>query len=141
MNYFKLSAALMMAASAFNAGAQIKPAGYPQSAVNNYSSIIMQLRPVAMHADENTEKAQYSMDVSNIQEILPFAIGTKTIWLKAGKNSTTATDQPVVEPERLVPLIIGALKEQILRVDSLEHELRLIKSKNPVSKKTEKLSR
>lgn len=141
MKYFKLIAVLILAAYVFKAGAQTKPAGDPRRILTNYTAVITQLRPVTMHADENTKKAQYSMDITNIEKILPFAIGTKTTWKKAGKNDTNAKDQPIVELERLVPLLIGALQEQITRVDSLEHELQFMKSKNPGSKRTENVSR
>jgi hypothetical protein len=129
MNFYKLSAVIATTAIAFHANAQNKRTGEllkTQASPGMYSAALVRLQPQIEVTGSDQKITQNGMDVKNMPKIAPYAISTITIWETVGKNSLKAKNQPVVSLDRLVPLLIGALKEQMLRVNNLERELRRI---------------
>jgi hypothetical protein len=127
MNSYKLSAVIALTTVTFRANAQTITANELANTKTpsfNFSAVLSQLQTEIKWTSADKTIPYYEMDLRNMQALMPYAVRSGTHWKRSGKNNLKAEDHPVVMNDLLVPLLIGALKEQILRLDSLKTELR-----------------
>ncbi len=102
-----------------NANAQQKAKAITADTVElkNALSYVSKLRPVS-------SGQQYNLLADDVQSILPGVITQQTKWVTAGKNNPKATTYSSVDLEKLVPVLVGAIKEQQAEIDKLKAEVR-----------------
>ena len=131
MKYFMLSTALLLAAfstGTYAQGTDKNTLPGQQIAINQPSAIISKLRPVVVNGTAQNNNAtgatrQFALDIPNAVQVLPDVIRTETTWQARGKNEQRAVDHSTVDMQQLVPILIAALQEQMLRIDELKRTI------------------
>jgi hypothetical protein len=102
-----------------NANAQQKAKAITGDTVElkNALNYVSKLRPVS-------SGQQYNLLADDVQSILPGVITQQIRWVSVGKNNPKATTYNTVDLEKLVPVLVGAIKEQQAEIDKLKAEVR-----------------
>lgn len=100
----------------------------------NSLSYIMQLQPVTYEYNQDAFKrlhlpagTQFGFIAEDLKQVLPSAVSKHSNWFTAGKNNERALTTPQVDLEKLVPLLVGAVKEQQAEIEALKLELQQLK--------------
>ena len=73
---------------------------------------------------------QYGFLSGNVQSVLPGVLKTQSYLYPAGKNTQRSVDVQTVDMQSLVPVLLGAIKEQQAQIDALKAEVRSLKGVN-----------
>ncbi|RZA00123.1 MAG: hypothetical protein EOP47_14935 [Sphingobacteriaceae bacterium] len=90
--------------------------------VTNALSYISKLEPMSFGK-------QYGFVTADVQQILPGVITQSQKWQSAGKNNQRAVTVSKVDYDMLIPLLVGAIKEQQAEIDALKAQLSEAKAK------------
>jgi hypothetical protein len=125
------SASVLTAAAQQISEAQLKKNTAPVSNSLNY---ITRLQPVTYEYNNGDYKqlnlpagTQFGFIASEAKEVAPWAITTRNSWYNAGKNNTRALTTTEVDLQKLVPLLVGAIKEQQAEIQKLKQDVQLLK--------------
>ncbi|MCO5936086.1 tail fiber domain-containing protein [Mucilaginibacter sp. RB4R14] len=129
---------LLIVLSAFCASAQtlsdaqIKTNAAP---VTNSLSYINRLQPVTYQYNRSEYKqlnlptgTQFGFIANDAKLVVPSAITTHNNWYTAGKGSQRALTTTEVDFQKLVPLLVGAVKEQQAQIEQLRAEIDQLKN-------------
>ena len=104
--------------------------------VANSLSYIKQLQPVTYEYNQDTFKQlhlpggkQFGFITDDVKQVVPAAISKHNNWFTAGKNNQRAVTTSQVDLEKLVPLLVGAVKEQQAEIETLKLEVQKLKAK------------
>jgi hypothetical protein len=104
--------------------------------VTNSISYITQLQPVTYEYNREAFKQlnlpggkQFGFMSDNVQQVYPAAISMQNNWLTVGKNNQRAVTTLQVDLEKLVPLLVGAVKEQQAEIEALKQEVQKLRAK------------
>jgi hypothetical protein len=70
---------------------------------------------------------QYGFNTANMQSVLPGVVKTESVLYPAGKNQMRSVDITKVDMQSLIPVLLGAIKEQQLQIDALKAEVQTLK--------------
>jgi hypothetical protein len=104
--------------------------------VTNSLSYITRLQPVSYEYNREAFKQlnlpggkQLGFISDNVQQVYPAAIRKQNNWFMAGKNNQRAVTTSQVDLEQLVPLLVGAVKEQQAEIEALKLEVQKLKAR------------
>lgn len=66
---------------------------------------------------------QYGFSSGNVQSVLPGLVKTQSMLYPAGKNTQRSVDIKTVDMQSLIPVLLGAIKEQQEQIDALKAEV------------------
>lgn len=102
--------------------------------VINSMSYIAQLQPVSYEFNKEQFKQldlpagkHFGFMADDVKQVMPWAVSNHNNWFSAGKNSQRSVATAQVDLEKLVPLLVGAVKEQQAEIEKLKEEIRLLK--------------
>jgi peptidoglycan hydrolase CwlO-like protein len=102
--------------------------------VTNSLSYITQLQPVSYEFNKKGNKQlnlpsgkQFGFIADELKQVYPAAITTQNHWYTVGKNNQRAMATTDVDLEKLVPLLVGAVKEQQAEIEKLKTEIQQLK--------------
>jgi len=104
------------------------------SALNNSLEYIVQLQPKRF--EYNTQQFRhlqlpaggaYGFISEEFKQVMPNLVKNEVKFYNTGKNSQAAAVIPMVEMEKLVPLLVGAIQEQQAMIQQLQEELASLK--------------
>jgi endosialidase-like protein len=72
---------------------------------------------------------QYGFLISNVQTVLPDLVHETSKQVPAGKNNTKVASYDEVDSKDLIPLLVGAVKEQQAEIENLKREISALKQK------------
>ncbi|HMI01739.1 MAG TPA: hypothetical protein VK541_04610 [Pedobacter sp.] len=75
------------------------------------------------------EGNQYGFLSSNVQTALPDLVYETFKQIPAGKNNTKTASYDEVDSKELIPLLVGAVKEQQAEIENLKREISILKQK------------
>ncbi|WP_231458992.1 MULTISPECIES: tail fiber domain-containing protein [unclassified Pedobacter] len=129
-----ISLAVFFVAASFSLSAQevvqnnVKP-------LNNSLEMVSKLQPVSFNYDKAwAEKLklpstpQYGFVGSDAKAAVPSVVAVQAKQYAAGKNAFNSATMTKVDYERLIPLLVGSIKEQQQQIDDLKRELQLLKT-------------
>jgi hypothetical protein len=94
------------------------------------SDIIEYLHPVTIGTEHMSGSKEitrlFSLDVAKTREILPELVRTATVWKLRGKNDHYAIHELTIDLQQLVPILIGAMQQQMTRITELEKKIALL---------------
>jgi hypothetical protein len=70
---------------------------------------------------------QYGFLSGNVQSVLPGVVKTQSFLYPAGKNNQRSVDVQTVDMQSLIPVLLGAIKEQQQQIDALKAELQSLR--------------
>ena len=101
-----------------------------QQPISNSLSYITQLEPLTFEFDQSRSKQlglpagkQFGFNADAFKKVLPGMVSNSNKWYTAGKGNQRAFTVNQVELEKLVPLLVSAIKEQQAQIDQLRSEL------------------
>jgi peptidoglycan hydrolase CwlO-like protein len=104
--------------------------------VANSLSYITQLQPVTYEYNQDAFKhlhlpggKQFGFITDDVKRVFPAAISKQNSWITVGKNNQRAVTTTQVDLEKLVPLLVGAIKEQQAEIEALKLELQQLRAK------------
>jgi peptidoglycan hydrolase CwlO-like protein len=104
--------------------------------VVNSLSYITQLQPITYEYNQDTFKhlhlpggKQFGFITDDVKRLFPAAISKQNSWITVGKNNQRAVTTTQVDLEKLVPLLVGAVKEQQAEIEALKLELQQLRTK------------
>jgi hypothetical protein len=104
--------------------------------LTNSLSYITRLQPVSYEYNQEAFKQlnlpggkQLGFITDNVQHVYPAAISNQNNWFTAGKNNQRAVTTSQVDLEKLVPLLVGAVKEQQAEIEALKLEVQRLKAR------------
>jgi hypothetical protein len=110
---------------------QIKTKATP---ITNSLSYITRLQPVSYEYNRGNYKqlnlpagTQFGFIANDAKEVVPSVITTQNTWYSAGKNTPRAISTTEVDMQKLVPLLVGAIKEQQAEIEALKQEMKSLK--------------
>jgi hypothetical protein len=98
-----------------------------QAPVVNALDYINKLQPISY--EFNREKYsqanlpagnQFGFVAEDVKNILPGAVNTNNKWYSNGKNNPKAVETNSVDMQQLVPLLVGAIKDQQAEIQQLK---------------------
>ena len=102
--------------------------------ISNSLNYIARLQPVTYEYNNGDYKqlnlpggTQFGFIASDAKSVAPWAITTSNKWYNAGKNNTRALAVSEVDLQKLVPLLVGAIKEQQAQIEQLKQDVQLLK--------------
>jgi hypothetical protein len=102
--------------------------------VANSLSYITQLRPVSYEYNRGEYKQlnlpagkQFGFIANDAKLIVPSAVSNRHNWYTAGKGTQRTVTTSEVDLEKLVPLLVGAIKEQQAQIEQLKTEVNQLK--------------
>lgn len=111
--------------------AQIKTNATP---ISNSLSVINRLQPVSYEYNRSDYKQlnlpagrQFGFIAADAKQVVPSVITTHNNWYNAGKNTPRAITTTEVDLQKLVPLLVGAIKEQQAEIEALKLEVQKLK--------------
>jgi hypothetical protein len=111
--------------------AQIKTNTTP---ITNSLSYITRLQPVSYEYNRGNYKQlnlpagmQFGFITGDAKQVVPSVITTHNNWYNAGKNNPRAISTSEVDLQKLVPLLVGAIKEQQAQIEQLKQEVQKLK--------------
>lgn len=104
------------------------------SPISNSLDYITRLEPVSFRHSSADVKAlklagglNYGFKAEDVQEIVPAVVKTSHKMVPAGKNAYKTVSMKVVDLESLIPLLVGAVKEQQAEIEKLKAEMVVLK--------------
>jgi hypothetical protein len=111
--------------------AQIKTNTTP---ITNSLSYITRLQPVSYEYNRGDYKqlnlpvgTQFGFIAGDAKQVVPSVITTHNNWYNAGKNNPRTITTAEVDMQKLVPLLVGAIKEQQAVIEKLKQEVQKLK--------------
>lgn len=102
--------------------------------ISNALAAVTRLEPVTYEFNRDEFKqlnlpggTHYGFTADNVKQVLPSAIATDAKWYTAGKNAQRAVTVNTVDLEKIVPLLVGAVKEQQAEIEKLRAEIQQLK--------------
>ncbi|MFD0750447.1 tail fiber domain-containing protein [Mucilaginibacter calamicampi] len=102
--------------------------------VSNSLAALSRLEPVTYQFNREEFKqlnlpagTQYGFIAEDVKQVLPSAVSTDAKWYTAGKNNQRAVTVSTVDLEKIVPLLVGAVKEQQAEIEKLRAEIQALK--------------
>jgi hypothetical protein len=102
--------------------------------VTNSLNYIRQLQPVTYQYNQDAFKqlnlpsgTQFGFITDDVKQVFPAAISKHSNWFTAGKNNQRAVTTSQVDLEKLVPLLVGAVKEQQAEIEALKLEVQQLR--------------
>jgi hypothetical protein len=102
--------------------------------VANSLSYITQLQPVSYEYNRGEYKQlnlpagkQYGFIANDAKLIVPSAVSNRHNWYTVGKGSQRTITTTEVDLEKLVPLLVGSVKEQQAEIEKLKIEVEQLK--------------
>ena len=99
---------------------------------------INQMQPVTYQYDSQQLKnlklpagTQYGFNANDVQRILPGIVKTESLLYPVGKNQYRSADISKVDVQSLVPVLLGAIKEQQQQIEELKAEVKALKRSTP----------
>ena len=103
--------------------------------VSNSLSYITRLQPVTYEYNQQDFKqlnlpagTQIGFTADNVQQVYPAALSSRNSWYSTGKNQQRAITTSQIDADKLVPLLVGAIKEQQEQIDQLKREVQQLKA-------------
>ncbi|MDN3587982.1 tail fiber domain-containing protein [Pedobacter aquatilis] len=128
-----ISFAVFFVAASFTLSAQevaqnnVKP-------VNNSLEMVSKLQPVSFNYDKAWAERlklpstpQYGFVGADAKAAVPSVVAVQAKQYPAGKNAFNSATMTKVDYERLIPLLVGSIKEQQQQIDELKQELQSLK--------------
>ncbi|RCH55625.1 tail fiber domain-containing protein [Mucilaginibacter hurinus] len=107
-----------------------------QTPIKNSLSYIEQLKPLTFEFNKDKFKqlnlpagTQYGFSTDEVQRILPGLVTKQYKWYVAGKNNQRAVATNAVDYDKLIPLLVGAIKEQQAEIEQLRASVQQLKAK------------
>ncbi|MFD0795060.1 tail fiber domain-containing protein [Mucilaginibacter litoreus] len=137
----KIIVPLIVAAIATSFGAFAQTLTHNDLKINtapviNSLSYISQLTPVSYEYNRSDFKQlhlqsgkQFGFDIAKVKQVLPSVVTEKNSWYTVGKGNQKAVAMPEVDAGKLVPLLVGAIKEQQAQIEQLKAEVQQLKAK------------
>lgn len=104
--------------------------------VKNSLNYINQLEPLKFEFDNQKYKqlnlpagTQYGFAADDVKLVLPELVTKDYKWYTAGKNNQRTVTTGAVDYEKLIPLLVGAIKEQQAEINELRAHIQQLKSK------------
>src|SRR5690606_6383308 len=72
---------------------------------------------------------RYGFLVRDVENVFPDMLETSSKIYKKGKNTTKIAQYDDVDNERLIPVLVAAIKEQQEQIEALKKEVEQLKSK------------
>lgn len=142
MTVNKIGVALATIASAFilnTASAQTvsdKQLKKNSEPIRNSLSYVNQLEPLKFEFDKDKYKqlnlpsgTQYGFSADDVKLVLPELVKQDNKWYSAGKNNQRTLTTGTVDYEKLIPILVGAIKEQQAEINELRSHIQQLKSK------------
>lgn len=105
--------------------------------LNNSVSLVSQLQPVSFNYDAKwagklkiSDKTQMGFVAADVQKVLPSLVTKTAKDYPTGKNTSRTATLSKIDYERLIPLLVGSIKEQQQQIEQLKRELDALKSGN-----------
>jgi hypothetical protein len=102
--------------------------------VSNSLAAVSRLEPVTYEFNRDEFKqlnlpggTHYGFIADNVKQVLPSAVSTDAKWYTAGKNAQRAVTVSSVDLEKIVPLLVGAVKEQQAEIEKLRADIQSLK--------------
>jgi hypothetical protein len=102
--------------------------------VTNSLDYIIKLQPVSYEYNRGEYKQlslpagkQFGFIANDAKLIVPSAVSNRHNWYTAGKGSQRTITTSEVDLEKLVPLLVGAVKEQQAQIENLKQEVQQLK--------------
>lgn len=103
--------------------------------VANSINYITKLEPLSYEYDHNKYKQlslpdgqQFGFMADDVKQVLPGVITRDNKWVSAGKNNQRAITTEHVDLEKIVPLLVGAIKEQQAQIEKLQADISTLKA-------------
>lgn len=97
-------------------------------------TVVNRLEPVTYNYNTELLKGvklpsgtQYGFNTDNVQSVLPGVVRTESKLFPAGKGSMQSADVKTVDLQSLVPVLLGAIKEQQQQIDALKAEVQSLR--------------
>jgi hypothetical protein len=74
---------------------------------------------------------QYGFNANDVQRVLPGIVKTESVLYPVGKNQYRSADITKVDVQSLVPVLLGAIKEQQQQIDDLKAEVKALRQNAP----------
>lgn len=101
-----------------------------QAPVTNAFDYINKLKPITyeFNRDKYSQAnlpagSQFGFAPQEVKNILPGAVSTHNKWYNSGKNNPKAIETNTVDMQQLVPLLVGAIKDQQAEIQQLKERL------------------
>lgn len=102
--------------------------------ITNAAELIMQLDPITYNYNSNKKtetvlpaSTQYGFATEEIKSSKPELIKEDTKFYSQGKNNAKALKIDQVDNEKIIPILVAALKEQQEQIDLLKKEISSLK--------------
>jgi hypothetical protein len=99
---------------------------------------INQMQPVTYQYDTQQYKnlklpvgTQYGFNANDVERVLPGLVKKESVLYPAGKNQYRSADITKVDIQSLVPVLLGAIKEQQQQIEDLKAEVKSLKQNTP----------
>jgi hypothetical protein len=101
--------------------------------IENSSAQLNELEPITFHYSQKNKAMkfpsgqQYGFSTENINPSSPLLENSAKI-IESGKNSTKVISYSQVDLDKLIPIMVGALKEQQAEIEALKSEIHSLKN-------------
>ncbi len=102
-------------------------------AVNRLQPVTYQYNDQLVPGVKMPNGTQYGFNADNVRSVLPALVRTESKLYPAGKGSQRSADVSTVDVQGLVPVLLGAIKEQQQQIDALKAELRSLQKNSSTS--------
>jgi hypothetical protein len=101
-----------------------------QAPVVNALDYINKLKPITyeFNRDKYSQAnlptgSQFGFVAEDVKNVLPGAVSTNNKWYSNGKNNPKAIETNTVDMQQLVPLLVGAIKDQQAEIQQLKNRI------------------
>ncbi|MDN3550465.1 tail fiber domain-containing protein [Mucilaginibacter aquaedulcis] len=98
-----------------------------QAPVTNALNYINKLKPITYEFNRDKFSRanlpagnQFGFGAEDLKNVLPGAVSTHNKWYSTGKNNLKAIETNIVDMQQLVPLLVGAIKDQHAEIQQLK---------------------
>lgn len=105
--------------------------------VINALETVSKLQPISFTYDKAwaeklklSTQTQYGFETAEAKSNVPQLISVQSKSYTSGKNATSNATLTQVDYERLIPLLVGSIKEQQQQIDALKREIKSLKAQN-----------
>ena len=103
--------------------------------IENSLSYISRLKPVVFNykaqeagASGLSKGESYGFSPEEVEMILPGLVKRENKMIPAGKNAFRTVTVKTIDLEKLVPILVGSIKEQQAEIEALKKEIQSLKS-------------
>jgi hypothetical protein len=97
---------------------------------------IAKLQPLSYEFDNSKYKQlnlptgrYFGFIADDVKTVLPEIVNNDNKWITTGKNTQRTITTNNVDMQELVPILVGAIKDQQAQIDKLKLELETLKAK------------